>query len=353
MKQFRAMDSLPEDSASFWAVYNSETAKTKARLDSSSLAGDELDAIRSHLVEMQKYATESTSILPPYDIRRTQELLDSLGKDLRDSEARLKPKKKFTFSSKSKDKALGASASAGGDGPGPVPTKTESTKTLAVEAAPAASKDAEGGYTLRDLSKDVVFLTEKELGKNKDSILPPLLLTNCTDVVVSARCVLGAARLENCTDCQVFLGPCSTSVYLESCTRCTVFIASHQLRIHKCLGCYLYVRVNSHPIIEDCSQMGFAPYSLMHLELERDMIEAGLRDARCWDNVVDFRWHRTTPSPNWFMIPVADRLSALPHNLAPTGWKLVESPVLAPQSVFSAGSTSAVPVALGEQEEEI
>ena len=108
--------------------------------------------------------------------------------------------------------------------------------------------------------------------------------------------------------------------------------------------------------------MGFAPYSLMYPELERDMIEAGLRDARCWDNVVDFRWHRTTPSPNWFMIPVADRFASLPQNLAPTGWKLVESSAIAPlgstqikeeaipSSVFSAGSTSAVP--LGEQEQE-
>lgn len=34
---------------------------------------------------------------------------------------------------------------------------------------------------------------------------------------------------------------------------------------------------------------------------------AGLSDAHCWDNVVDFRWHRMSQSPNWSIIPETDR----------------------------------------------
>ena len=30
---------------------------------------------------------------------------------------------------------------------------------------------------------------------------------------------------------------------------------------------------------------------------------ADLTDAKCWNNVVDFRWHRTTKSPHWHVLP--------------------------------------------------
>jgi len=29
---------------------------------------------------------------------------------------------------------------------------------------------------------------------------------------------------------------------------------------------------------------------------------AGLGAAVCWDNVVDFRWHKSTASPHWYII---------------------------------------------------
>lgn len=182
------------------------------------------------------------------------------------------------------------------------------------------------GYTVKNLSsRQVVILTERELGRSHDGILPPLLLTNCSDIIVSARCLLGAVRLENCSRCQVFLGPCSTSVYLEDCSHCLVFLASHQLRIHKCVSCSLYVKVNSHPIIEDCSDMGFAPYLLSYQACALHMGEAALLDAKCWDNVVDFRWHRSTHSPNWFSISEAERCASLPPALCDSGWVLSSS----------------------------
>jgi hypothetical protein len=61
-----------------------------------------------------------------------------------------------------------------------------------------------------------------------------------------------------------------TSVYLENVQDSIVYVYCHQLRIHNCRGCRLYVKVNSHPIIEDCSDMGFAPYDLSYAEIEAD-----------------------------------------------------------------------------------
>ena len=48
--------------------------------------------------------------------------------------------------------------------------------------------------------------------------------------------------------------------------------------------------------------MGFAPYKVVYAGLQADLTMAGLVDAACWDNVIDFRWHRATQSPNWHII---------------------------------------------------
>ena len=48
--------------------------------------------------------------------------------------------------------------------------------------------------------------------------------------------------------------------------------------------------------------MGFAPYKVVYADLQTDLATAGLIDAACWDNVIDFSWHRATQSPNWHII---------------------------------------------------
>ena len=37
------------------------------------------------------------------------------------------------------------------------------------------------------------------------------------------------------------------------------------------------------------------------------MQAADLTSANCWDNVVDFRWHKATASPHWKVLPEAQR----------------------------------------------
>lgn len=96
-------------------------------------------------------------------------------------------------------------------------------------------------------------------------------LKNCTNCTISVRTTMGSARLENLTGCQIFLGPCCTSTYVENCTDCTFFIRCHQLRIHHAYSSHFYVLVNSHPIIEDCSGLLFAPYSATYAGLSRDV----------------------------------------------------------------------------------
>ena len=77
-------------------------------------------------------------------------------------------------------------------------------------------------------------------------------------------------RLENLKNCQVYLGPCCTSVYIEECNDVLIYLSCHQLRIHRSQNCHLFVRVHSHPIIEDCTGFLFAPYNISYPGIEND-----------------------------------------------------------------------------------
>mmetsp|Transcript_7243 Transcript_7243/g.12041 ORF Transcript_7243/g.12041 Transcript_7243/m.12041 type:complete len:138 (+) Transcript_7243:2-415(+) len=125
--------------------------------------------------------------------------------------------------------------------------------------------------------------------------------------IKSRPSLLGSVRIEQVSDCNIYLGPCCTSVYIDSVNQCQIHTSCHQLRIHECHSCQLYVKVQSHPIIEDCTKMGFAPFAYAYPKIDADTQSAALSAAKCWDNVVDFRWHKSTPSPNWYVIPDEER----------------------------------------------
>ena len=91
----------------------------------------------------------------------------------------------------------------------------------------------------------------------------------------------GSIRLEKINNSKIYLGPCCTSVYVEECSNITIYLACHQLRIHRSHNCFFYVKVNSHPIIEDCTGFGFAPYSLSY-----DGIQDDYKVRTCSTNII-------------------------------------------------------------------
>ena len=110
-----------------------------------------------------------------------------------------------------------------------------------------------------------------------------------THTLFTSQAVVGSVRLEGLRDCRAVLAPCGTAAYVDGCRGCTIYAASHQLRVHGCAGVDLFVRVNSHPIIEDCSDLGFAPYDVSYDALDSDL------QARS-SPVITISHHHHTPS---------------------------------------------------------
>jgi len=101
----------------------------------------------------------------------------------------------------------------------------------------------------------------------------------------------------------------------------------HQLRIHNSHKCQLFVLVNSAPIIEDCSQLEFAPNKVKYASQSNDLQECGLLEAKHWDDVIDFRWHKSVASPHWrALLPMEYDRVILSPSLVHRGWSLIEKP---------------------------
>ena len=243
----------------FWTAFNAQvhefrtTLKTLVPGNADDL--NRLQALKTQLSELQVFATEATPLLAAYDVRRSQEEIETVGKELRDVETALKPKKKFAFTRNTTTSK-----------PVVVATNTSTSSSSSKENAESkTTDDVTGSYVISSQTGTTLLLSPTELhAVSRDGVPVQLLIKDCSSVTVSAPTMLGSVRLEDLYDCVIFLGPCCTSVYLEDCRDCTVVLACHQLRIHKTHNCSLYVRVNTHPIIEDCTEMGFAQYSAVY-----------------------------------------------------------------------------------------
>ena len=97
------------------------------------------------------------------------------------------------------------------------------------------------------------------------------------------------------------------SLLLEHCEDCTLWLASRQIRLHNSVRCTFHLRVMSNPIIEDCTELLFAPYNMRYEALEAQLEASDLGSVKTgmWSRVQDFKWHRAQHSPHWAELPPA------------------------------------------------
>ncbi|KAJ2987269.1 hypothetical protein NUW58_g4601 [Xylaria curta] len=82
-----------------------------------------------------------------------------------------------------------------------------------------------------------------------------------------------------------------------------IVVAARQVRMHDCKNVHVYLHCASHPIIEDCSQMAFAPLPLFYGN------ESTTPETNLWDQVDDFKWLKDVASPNWVILAEDRRIA--------------------------------------------
>ncbi|KAH8718378.1 N-acetylglucosaminyl-phosphatidylinositol biosynthetic protein gpi1 [Beauveria bassiana] len=101
----------------------------------------------------------------------------------------------------------------------------------------------------------------------------------------------------------IVAGRVAGPVHITGISDSILVLVAHQVRIHDCKNVDIYLHCTSHPIIEDCSGMRFAPLPACY------MTESDKAAENQWDQVDDFKWLKAGHSPNWTTMSEAQILS--------------------------------------------
>ncbi|UNI17515.1 hypothetical protein JDV02_003853 [Purpureocillium takamizusanense] len=124
-------------------------------------------------------------------------------------------------------------------------------------------------------------------------------LTDLRDCIVDMSVPTSQGRpfpglaLRDISNSLVVAGRVSGPVHITGVTDSILVVAARQVRIHECRHVDVYLHCGSHPIIEDCTGMRFAPLPSCY------MTEADAAVENQWDQVDDFKWLKAGHSPNW------------------------------------------------------
>lgn len=249
-------------------------------------AGEFFDMLSDKCQKLQKFVADSAMFLPSRDIQVLQETVKALQQDINEKREEYLPKKKFTFKARKKE-------TFNKDGPLSQETKSKEFPLPATE-----KKLLDSCLGFQGVADQTLTMNQSQV-KNQDITLRDL--QNCTVIIYGPPSALHMNKLTRCT---VLCGPVSGAVFIEDCAKCNFVFPCHQLRVHSTTDSKFYLHVTSRAIVEDCSNVGFAPFNWEYENMQSDFKLAGLDPLENnWSLVNDFNWLKTDePSPNWFII---------------------------------------------------
>lgn len=275
----------------FDSIFDTKISEINSRLETLQPGDDittmqnELTAVLKELQDLQKYFTSSTLFLNDRKIQNCQDVINQLIARIDESRARLVPKKKFGFKNKSN---------------APSQMKSE-TKIDGVVKEPAKE------YEWTDAGrKNQVIEISSDQTNTKD-----LTFKDMENCVIIIKGHAGSVQMSKIKNCLLLTGPIARSMFADDCENCTFSVTCQQLRLHSSKSCKIYLHVTSRAIIEDCSEILFAPTSYTYDGYGEDMEKSGLNvNVNNWEDIGDFNClSADEQSPNWNRIDEHDRIS--------------------------------------------
>lgn len=112
--------------------------------------------------------------------------------------------------------------------------------------------------------------------------------------------------LKNIKNSLIIAGHVAGPVHITALRDTVLIVAARQVRMHECENVDVYLHCASHPIIEDCKGMRFAPLPKFYTT----KVEQNAATPNQWDQVDDFKWLKVEASPNWTVLPEDQRIAA-------------------------------------------
>lgn len=292
---------------------------------------------------------------PPHVIRNRDtafshhpsQALKALREQLNIQTRSLGPKSRFEFSPESKQafisatnrSAAAAAGAAADDSDSDVAVQAETTDALGSLPDLAGSSGGGGGATAskaRDYNAEMAsepgsairkpsFSRSREIDisghRAMHIILPPTArrATSSGSVTGLRGCVLdmsmgggGAGTpfanlvVRDVAGSLVVAGRVAGAAHVTGVRDSVLVLNARQVRMHECANVTVYLWCGSHPIIEDCRGVRFAPLPGRYLAEGQDAGGGGGGGGNQWDQVDDFNWLKAEASPNWERLPEGD-----------------------------------------------
>lgn len=267
-----------------------------------------LDELVLRVSAMQEQASSAASLyLSPYDIRQTQLIVHKLLELIENTRTAFAPRKKFAFRARKTAESAKSAA--------------EKPEVESVVPAEASTSNQTQHTDFDELvfanrSNEVIIVDSASFADSSKSERRDLNFSHLTNCVICVRMETSAIRGDDLKNCVIYTGPIWGSLWLENCHGCEFVVACRQLRVHHSDTTTFRLRINSHPIIEDCHQLQFGPYRLHYDGLNDQLTHVGLQqDKRMWAQVNDFKWHKTQQSPHWSLVDPKQPARPIPEPL--------------------------------------
>ncbi|RDA86360.1 hypothetical protein CP532_4338 [Ophiocordyceps camponoti-leonardi (nom. inval.)] len=313
----------------------------------SAVAGERqeaIDHVLAGIAQVQNQVSDAADYTPSYDRRQYAEVtsqvyfeqtVKSLHDKLNETVSRVTPKSRFQFRRSVDDSAhvdMGAPENDPRLNPGSL-SRNSQLKTLenAVEEADDTISRLPSSPTGRDYNQELSqpgvsgirkpsFSTAKNIGISNQIGLHVILpssaaratasgsLTNLRNCIVdmSVPTVQGkpfpGLSLKSINNSLIVAGRVSGPVHITDVSDSILVVVARQVRIHDCSNVDVYLHCSSHPIIEDCTGMRFAPLPKCYVT------EVESTTENQWDQVDDFKWLKAGHSPNWTTLSEAQAL---------------------------------------------
>ncbi|TDZ46862.1 Tubulin-specific chaperone C [Colletotrichum trifolii] len=335
----------------FYRHFQDEVASLQELIDGlgsvAQVGGERQDAIDHALAGISALSNEvadASDYVPTYDQRNYAQAVKALTDKLNETTTKLAPRSRFQFKSRGQGAATSGLAApkndprliVGGSLADPLPASHGGPVVAAAAAADAQQSETTDNLgelpsfrknyneeMARPSSTKVrkpSFSTAKEIyifGQRGLHIILPTSASRATSsgrladlhgcivdmsLALSGTTSFANLALKDIDGSLVVAGNVAGPAHITGVRDSIVVVSARQVRIHECKNVDVYLFCASHPIVEDCENMRFAP-----LPAAFDTPEDPVKNQ--WDQVDDFKWLKSEPSPNWSVLPEEERLA--------------------------------------------
>ncbi|KAI9743335.1 MAG: hypothetical protein M1818_003181 [Claussenomyces sp. TS43310] len=306
---------------------------------------DGIDHCLAGIARLSREAADASTYIPAYDQRTCSDAIKALAEKLEETRAKITPRPKFSFKSSQKHGFAISLTDAADQARAQhlqSPNATDdhrSSTTSSMKTTPAAPiTPPNESDVLGELPSFKNYNAELSRARAGAPIRKPSF-SQATNILISghkglhiilpssASRATSAGSLTKLDECIVDMsvptangapfaglalkdikgslivaGQVAGAAHITGVENSVIAVSSRQVRMHDCKNVDIYLLCVSRPIIEDCSNVRFAPIPACYV------MSSEAPATNQWDQVDDFKWLKAEHSPNWSVIPDSERV---------------------------------------------